>query len=517
MLRTLTVGLLASLLPGQRPFDLIQSDEAVVVQMDGPEALRMVFLPTSVGSLLAAREARDFWSLLGGPVMERAGKLSKVDFGPVSEMLLDYRGRMTLAVDVLEEKATAIDGVLVLAPDGETDLRALSERLATWLDGMRKTRVSVELGGRELTTHATVGGVAITRPILIDDHLVMVFGRGLKGAVVKRRQSTKPWAPDPDFAESPIAIQLNLEKLLSRKGARWVGSEDLAKLLGFHSLDELRMLARPRGPRVEIELSVAFNSDERGIFAGMLPALTDPPALASLVPPGHPDWAAGKFDVGLLAAAVLKAVRVWAPALVRDGEWTELCEALAAMSPDYVQVGSFSGEGREFGEACLAFQLRDPVAFDEIFWPMVGEEASTHAAAIAAGEVVTHREKLFFDMGFVRWRQLVFLHHGEQGEAWFKQMLERARQDEKGVPKEIERLRRDAGPGFQGCARIDLRHLARALPRELVLWIDPAGEYDQFTKGLMRELLPLLTKYEVDKVHAITAWEERRWRTRLYW
>ena len=94
----LSLACVASLLQAQRAVDLVRPDDAVVVQIDGPAALRMAFLPTSVGSLLAAREARDFWSLLGKPLLAQVGELSQVDPGPALEALLDYRGRMTLAL-----------------------------------------------------------------------------------------------------------------------------------------------------------------------------------------------------------------------------------------------------------------------------------------------------------------------------------------------------------------------------------------------------------------------------------
>ena len=144
----------------------------LVLEMDGPDALRQGFLPTNVGTMLASQDARGIWP-------ELWDRFNRAWYGEGQrEPLLGYAGRIRVLAFIEPGRPQRERGVVILEPDGKTSLALLAEELSTMLRSTaRGAPVDREAGGFEVqTVHMDPAGT-ITFPVEIDGRLVSFFGR----------------------------------------------------------------------------------------------------------------------------------------------------------------------------------------------------------------------------------------------------------------------------------------------------------------------------------------------------
>lgn len=547
---------------------LVRSTDVAVLRLQGPQRIRSAFLPTNLGTLLAAKESLDFWELLRGAFRDRLRGLGDDVGGNLATLVegLDgYAGDITLALSMTPHPeawagiSPDVGGVLVLEPDGRTDLPAIAAAVRKGLSGSRFEVEEVAFGERKLPVVRTSERGGVVLPTMMGERLVAFFGESLDAAVAPRLVADgDPFVPDAEFARAPIALRVDLAALVATQledPSYTVSSVDpqaLARATGLASLRELRLTVRPNGPHVEIESGIVFAEDvPRGLFAGFMPDSQEPPALVALAPLGARYWQAGKFRPDLLYDATIAAIACY---LGDDGETVEQRSAkfrkqfaeqigcdlgtdlFAHLDDDAVILGSLFGApdddedvdpaqvGADGGTVLFAFGMRDRAKF-EAGWEEVrktlGPFLWSAETPVEHAGVTVHVDD---DGVWAVLDDLFVIAFGDEAEAWTFAFLDhRAAVLREGthpsdLPRDVERRVRQAPAGFQGCGGFDTRSVMGLPIFELLDLEDEVGALVGNGWGkAFADLRPFMAKHHVDRAVGFAAWSGNRWRYRVLW
>jgi hypothetical protein len=530
--------------PGPAPaFATVMADDPVVLRIEGPERIRTAFRATNVSHLLGAREASDFWELTKAALRDDAGQL-RDDAGVVDALLacLDgYSGTATLGL--LPHRMSGMrlwaDGVLVLEPDGRTDLAKVAaevQRLLGWVAGRGE---EVELGGLRFPL-VRVGPAEVGLPTLVGERLVALFGRDLAAfAAARSAGGGAPFVADAEFAAAPIALRADLRVLVERRVLLVppfvLPGPDSAfgRRSGLRSLGELRASIRPLGPHVGVDVEVAFRP---GVDRGVIGVLTGEPVeaaeIAGLVPASSAAWYAGRIDAvalfdGLLQAQVAGFVGRDAPDRVaREREAIDEAtgfdlgrEVLARLDgPFVVAEPELDPEVRGGGGGLLAVarvtdggRLAAPLAAALRAWwwsgravPLPEDEG---ALDLGPGDLV-----------FTVRGDLCVVATGADAEARVRAFLAGRGHRRGEVPAVVTRARPQAPPGLRGFGALDLR---RVLSAEGLQW---AAGFVPLREGTgaawaaaVGALEPQLEPFGAERAAVFTGLDGEVWRLRLLW
>ena len=273
----------------------------LILEMDGPNALRGAFLPTNVGTMLASREARSIWPDLWD-------RLNRSWYGEGKETLLTYGGRVRVLAFIDPGPPQRERGIIVLEPDGQTALADVAERLSQLLrDAAQAAPVDRKVAGWDLTTvYLDTPGI-LSLPREINGRMVSFFGseRDMDWVVEAGVETLK--APLPKIGENhPLSLHVDLEQLARLAREESPGNQRIMdEIYALSSLGDLQILLRNAGPQVMLEVELGFRGGERGIFAGLMPDTQQRPTLVSMVPKDGRPWAATRLDVDSLVRTAL--------------------------------------------------------------------------------------------------------------------------------------------------------------------------------------------------------------------
>jgi hypothetical protein len=554
-----TLALLLAATPAQ---DLpIRSDSVAVLQLDGPARFRSAFLATNVGTMLAAKEAGDFWTTFADPFTETMRRLSSWTSGlPLTNVLREldgYQGRITVGIELTpHEQAWAgippnLTVAVVLAADGRTDLEALAARVHAAARGLPKPverRVGAD-GPVDVLALGKARGVVLPR--IVDGRLLAVFTEHLAHELGRTRGAA--FVPDAELAEAPFALTVDLPRivdLLDDDRALDFVATDRAKVLdalGLLSLRELRLTLRPAGPHVRVETSVRFTDGDRGFFAGWFPDSQAPPRLVAFAPADARYWHAGKLRPDLVYRSLCRT----AAFMFGDGDYETTdrqgdrvlgidleADLLAHVGEDCLWIGSQPGDDRPgadpadvrlgdaSGNLCMVYALRDAAAFERA-WRRMLEQLDTRVEPDdepVAGTTLHRVHRGFFgDYSWAIVDDAFALGVGDHGHEWLRATLAwRAEVLARGddgteLPPSLARLVGQAPPGFQGGGSFDVRRLV-SLP--VLSWFDDDETLSPILRGVgdaLTRLSPILARHQLGEAVAFTGYADHLQVYRVFW
>jgi hypothetical protein len=386
-------------------------------------------------------------------------------------------------------------------------------------------------------------GDAFVLPFVDGKHVLLAVGPEamVPGVFAAMQKLGADATGKPPLPNTPaLRVQLDLATLVANSIAK-EGTRDatMMKSLGLPSLGQLAMSVAAAGPHVQFELAQQFTSDERGLFAALMPATAGVPTAHGLVPAGAASWKVGRFDFhGLYRAAIAAFAGMQEQT---TGEMTEELRKDCGIDPDTELLAHATDElvfwhgpldeidRIERTDWTLAVGLRDRDAFAKGLTTLLqhGKPMLMREETVTVDGVELLRYGSF---GYDLWLAVGAKHFVLAGGAGAQANVEALLRAAKAAPTEapaakaLVDLQRHLPPGCNGHARSEIDGFA-ALPvawwtmalREFVPMAPfggDAAEEDDEAAGKRRELLKA---HQLDVVRTATGYAERVWRWRLWW
>lgn len=503
---------LAALLPAQAPAPLL-----LQLDLAGPATWRSRLGPTNLGTMLASAQAEALWRrhVEGLDAMLRRTRGEAAAFARERARLLDYGGDIHVLA-WLEQAEDALhlvrwSAALIATPDGHTDLAAMADECAGWLQ---------RLGARADTSWRDMH---LRPPRLVGDRLVAVLASAedMKAATA-RAEAFAPVALDPRLV---LRCSFELPPCLGLLRDRPSERELMAAAFG-PALQRASFELGGAGPRLCLSFGLQFGPGDRGLLAGLAPAVRGVPALDWLAPEGTSSQYAFRIDAPALWQGWLAAMAAFseqtpaelqADLLQRNG--CELGGDVLTHLGDGALLVWRSGDAADadtslLGDFCLVVPLRDGPAF--------GKSAASWLQR--CGVTVTADDDgvqwaefgQLFDVRAAFGFDVLCLGIGDLGKECIDAVLDRAAAGRRYGAKAVHAAE-DSGAG-----RIDvLRLLAADLPRALPLLRSMFGGFDVPRRDeLAAELLrwqPLLRESGLDEARLRAASGPKDWQVRLLW
>jgi hypothetical protein len=515
----------------------------------GPDGWRSRLGPTNLGSLLESEQGRALWRPQVDPLLaiwrELAG--DEAVYAASNERLLGYAGRIRAAFwfdlegragDPPQCIAVALEG------DGKSDLAAIAADLRRFLyEALPGEWRDVELAGRSRAVRVGAD-VAVTAPFDHEGALLAAAAPidGLEQAVQRAlalAADRTPLRPDSPALRLRVAFGTMVRHALAADDE----DNDWQRAIGLDSIGDGTITIGGAGPRVLVEYAQEFTSDERRLFAALMPATPEVPTLLAAVPPTG-TWTVGHFDLGLLYESVLAAIDASeggdARAEVKKSVGIDLGPDLLAHATDEVMLALYDSEDffdhPERLPWTLAWRLRDAAAFEQgllallpHFKPYFSREASEEHAGIA---LFRYGNMLSYDVWLAVGNGVFAASGGHEAKEHLTALLDRCaalpaeRPAAAELPAGFTSLRRYLPPATHGFAQGSAANLVR-IPSGL--WFGLLGELSPFP-DLGREVLDpeaeaergeqlaaLLAQHDLGVARAATSYTGRTWRWRLYW
>ncbi len=543
---------LAASLPAQAAKD--QPDlapAAVVLEFAGPAALRSQFRSTNLGSLLATKQVVDLWAVVMQPARQLVASLGKEvpsRFDALCGLLTEYRGRARIVFDLAAaelDRLPTVSATLVVEPDGRTDLEAVAKSIRAVLAAVPVPTVAIEAGQRQLRLSMFGPQLGLAWPEVVDGCLVFAVSADIAGFVAAGFPAASATTRlPPHLHQSALALRVDFERVLpvlAEVMTEWPFDESgqFLTALGLDSLRDLSFALRPAGPRVLAEVSVGFRAGPRGVFGALFPVVCEVPDVDSLAPAGE-NWQSGHFDLAKLFRSVYAAARTTPydldlEAVVNESMGVRLVEDLLAhMDSGYLELGSLMGYVDDSDcelsppgepELCLAIALKDPSAFAR-GWQTCAKHIQIwdEDPELVEG-IELHRCGLFgfrsMRMGWaIVGHRFVVCYGSDRSVAWAKDLvarsLARPESASRVLSAEWQRLQRYAPPGHNGSGELDLIGLLRDTRWEILEQF--AGpETEGLTESVLRELLPLMRRFELARGVTMSGYAADRWCYRVLW
>ncbi len=287
------------------------------MHMDGPEKLRVAFLPTNLGTFLAGEEARTFLTpaiqmldmldqqsraMIGNGEEEEEEEEGAANHPGLKEILINYSGRLVLSGYLLGEGPMENENrtpkgalVLSLAPDGNTDLSGLAMMLSKMLEAtLHGEAGQLNLDDREFPVLTSGGGdnEHLLLPFMQDEQLFCAMADSkdnLQLILAHILHSEAAAQPNPNSAlhRASFGATLDVEQLMARieedrqarleeAGAEWSRNllhveQLITKFSGVLSVDRAEFSLFPQGADVVQETSIQFNQQPRHFIGCLLP------------------------------------------------------------------------------------------------------------------------------------------------------------------------------------------------------------------------------------------------------
>lgn len=514
----------------------------------GPDGWRMRLGPTNLGALLASEKGRELWQPHVLPMLGQANLLlGGQEVGEAAlQHLLGHQGRVRIGVWFdLEARwlGEAIALAVLIEGDGKTDLARLAGDLRGVLEKALPGEAStLELGGasRDLRTN---GDDALVLPFVDGANVLLVAGpQGLvPAAFAAARQIGADATGKPPRPNTPaLRVQIDLAALLPA-WKRQEGERDarMMEALGVDSLGTLSFEITAAGPHLQFELAQQFTSDERGLFAALLPDTSGVPDDRALVPKGAGSWKVGRFDFHGLYENVLRALASQEEKGVEElrGRLQEelgldVGKDLLAHTTDAVLFAHEPIEELERPNDLswvFGLGLRDEAAFSAGLTKALTQAKGflNHAETTTVDGVQTHRYGFAF--GYDLWLCVtgrhLFLSGGRNGAELLATTIAATRRpaDAPAPADQLADLRRHLPAGCNGHARTELGGFL-ALP--LGMWIGPytvlgMGDPDASMGGddpeAQERYRAMLKDNHLDVLRTATGYAERTFRWRIWW
>lgn len=513
----------------------------------GPDGWRTRLGPTNLGSLLASEQGKALWQPSVLPLLGQAKAMLGGDENgaAMEQRLLGHQGRIRIGVWLdLEARRSgdALAMVTLIEGDGRTDIASLANDLSSLLTmAIRGEEGTLELGGAQRAVRRDDGDTFVL-PFVDGKHVVLAAGPEamVPGVFAAMQKLGADATGKPPLPNTPaLRVQLDLATLVANSIAK-EGARDAAmmKSLGLPSLGQLAMSIAAAGPHVQFELAQQFTSDERGLFAALLPATAGVPTAHGLVPAGAASWKVGRFDFhGLYRAAIAALAGMQEQT---TGEMTEELRKDCGIDPDTELLAHATDEvvfwhgpldeidRIERTDWTLAVGLRDRDAFLKGLTTLLkhANPLLSRAETVTVDGVELHRYGSFgYDVWLAVGSKNFVMAGGNGAQANVEALLRAAKADATEAPaaKVLADLQRHLPPGCNSHARVELGGIA-ALPlqwwllglREFVPVVPPAGEEGDDDESRQRRR-DLLKAHQLDVVRSATGYAERTWRWRLWW
>lgn len=519
----------------------------LVVETVGPDGWRTRLGPTNLGSLLASQQGHELWQPLVQPLLDGWQELVGAPvFAAQRARVLGYGGRIRAAVwfDAGDRRANdGLSAVLVLEPDGRTDMAELAGDLAAFQDtalgAWQQEQVDgeaivVRRADRKVMTKATLRDGKVLVALDSSDRLaeIVAAARWFVDAAGGKAVSTSP----------ALLVDLDVAQLLA--DARRDGDDHrLLELLGVDSIARLQIGIGTAGPHVQLEIRQQFAGAPKGLFAAFFPPTAGVPTLQRAVPATAGSWRVGRFGFQALFDALLaltKSRQLPDAENVREEIRNELGvdvgdDLIAHMTDEVLAFGSpldAIDRPDDFTWA-IAIALRDEPAFGKSLATML-RKAKPHlnrAATTTIHGVECHRygNVLRYDLWFAVGRGAFLCAGGRDAEERLTQLLAGLAAAPKAAdstgPAEaaLADVRRFLPPGMNAAARGDLDAMLgvpvalfdalRAGPLS-IFGLDPLPED---APEQIERLRALLKVHQLDVLRTATGYEHGSWRWRLYW
>ncbi len=518
------------------PVPLVSPDAVLVAQLDGPALFRQKLLPTDVGSMLATKEADALWRLVQEPlqgVVAAASSEPDADTGGALALAKSYGGRITLGVEWLGKSSSEFAGLLVLAPDGRTDLGALGTLVRRAIARSGTVERTATVGEREFAFAVLPNGFGLGLPVDVEKHLVIPFGMQIEAVIshVFAPGRDAVFRPDSELAASTFGMRVDLVQVtrkIERETMQWLQSPFAGGALwevGLKSLRSLRVGVKPAGGSIRIETSVEFASREkeskRGVFGGLMPAIEGAPAMAAHVPPGFSSWQVVKHDSAEIARALIDATTALGLGVrqrLREGFGVDLDkDLLVHLTDEALVLGDLPLDGKGFfpvpAGLLVLFEVEDAEAFDAGLEAMkqgrfpILDKTPDHVDGVAI-----HSDRYVTHARFDKWFVLALGSEGrDRTERVIKHLRDPSAKAEAEGLSDLKRLRRRAPPGFHGHGQVEASVVSSLLlammPRGIARVIRPATE----------EFRRLLREDGRTKARMLTGFDSDCWRARVFW
>ena len=293
--------LMVSGLSAQTPAttSILPANPIATLHFDGPAALRAAFLPTNMGRMFAGPEFNDmvapFMGMLEG-IKGQMGQEAPFDLDALEAAVIDYRGRLTVGLNVLDESID-FDGdepniafTVALTPDGDTDLAAMCQALADLAEEEGGDELSeMGVGGVTLTTVDTGEPFGFTLPFMHKGHAVLLISNDVEmAAEALLDEGAEVHAPDAGFAKNSIGLSINVKTIADLAYADLEQGEPVATsimdIIGLRSLDSVDVTIGASGPAILSETSFTFNNNDRGLLGELLTGGGQGAGLIDLLP-----------------------------------------------------------------------------------------------------------------------------------------------------------------------------------------------------------------------------------------
>ncbi|GAB4161677.1 MAG: hypothetical protein Fur0037_28260 [Planctomycetota bacterium] len=265
----------------------------------GPAAQRARLGPTNLGTMLASEEAAEILAGYTGSFAREVRALRGDDDALDREprRWLDYAGTVHLVAWV-EQKEDALhlarwSAALIVEADQTSGLRKMAADIASWKGrlerGMERSWRSMALGDT----------------LIEDGRLLVVLAEDAdRRAATARARGFRPAALGPREALSlEIDLQAALGLLRDRGPERGLASA----LLGGGTEKAVLQIGAS-GPRVRLELSLRFRTEDRGLAEGLFPIASGVPDMAYLIPPSAAASMVGRTDPSRLLEACVAGI-----------------------------------------------------------------------------------------------------------------------------------------------------------------------------------------------------------------
>lgn len=534
--------------PAHRPAPppAARADDLIVARLANPARLRSALLSTTVGDLLAGEGGLDFRDRFVATFEAVLGQLDP----RASQLVLGLAAAMgedtgTWTIGVQAGEGDRIAGSLELEVGRGTETAAIFARLQRLFDDPELPRDSLQLTGAEDGIgFVHIAGFGIANPRLVDDRIRIDWGRPFAEAYAARQEPGPAWTPPPTATMSPFLLEADVERLANQAagGLESPARISYLRMLGIPSLESLRIHARANGPYLEFETALTFRDGvDRGLFAGLFPAATTPPALAGLVPEDATSWQALPFDSARSWKSLRDSLARWfvsgergddqAIADFREMEREFLGQNLddgffSHLAPQALFLGSLDTVGA--GTFLAALPVKDR-ALAERSW---GSLLSRIGPFLPGDEQedVEHAEGLLHgtdELWYVFTDDLFVVSWGERPVDSITAVLDRrvalrnADAPLGELPATVRRRVQQAPPGFHGCGTVSTRELVGLEFAAEVLELPDVLQQllgAGWTKAL-EDAGPQLAEHGVEHAVSLSGWdaESRTWRYRVLW
>ncbi len=497
---------------------------------------------------LVSEPGRQLWQPGVLPLMERWQSLVGVDeaFAACKARTLGYGGRIRFGAWFGGDRkpfGSAERVVLVLEPDGRTDMKALAADLHALQKQLPGEWKQQDLGGKKVEVIRR-GEDEMTGPTLVGDSIVVALAshgpvaEPLAAATAMASTATGK-APPPNTPA--LRVEIDLPALLAA-AIKDGDADDQAQMraLGVLSLGRLQLSIGTAGPRVMAEVAQQFTPAPAGLFAAFCPPVQGVPAIRAAAP-AQGTWRVGHLDLVALYDTVMAAMATWN----RSGDPSPREEAKKelGLDPGPDLLAHATTELLVFGSPLLTFDRPD-----DFSWTVALRLKDEAKFAAGLATLLAH-SKPFLNHGdtvdiegircerygnpinYKLWigvgRGTCFVAGGSEAEAQLRAAITAmkappadGKSDE--ATKAFADLAKWLPPGVNTEAKGDLDSLFQ-LPaevwwmmlREVLPFARNAGANDD--PDTREQARALLQKHGLGTLRTATGYADATWRWRLYW